>query len=867
VSAALDPLIPTTAASNTLTIARSGTPFVSGYRTALDDSVSLAPAGGRFQATPCLGTRAYFAPAGAFTLAAAAPAGARDLLGGLSAVERLRFADGNVVTFAAGHSAGIAATIVTEMVDGELVTYTTFAPAAPPDDTASQVSWAAITPAAARDYVCEGELAPMFAGPQPPTDPAAVLAFKPFALRRLAASAASPVMPLLPYAGFDVGNAGSNAATAAAFEYRYVAPTRLKQLETLPPATTPGDTVWALTPQGYVARFVDGVLTGITLGSVTGGDSSASLSFGGDTHPLPQELANPFLANQQFIVATCLRSDQQPYYSATATLSGWAFNVSLPDPATVVPGAYQTVLVIKSASGSVKQFAAEPYAWTAYSTFNNAANDTDGQILSNWLTAYLDQAEALYANDTGLTSLATFVELINNPDWNGYIYLHVPITPGALDPSIQFLVAGIDTSQFFAHHVGCALNHTTVGTNPKSPYDASSSYLGLVHYLRPGVDPNSLTGTPPYVPQSVDYDFQVMTLDARFENSALIDFKSSAQLVMTKLFGDAILPTSSDLQVLATDALMIYGAMQMADDVPHYVFATAKGASSTFFPSSAAFERIEIDRALVSVGMTADASGFRTATFQMSGWFGLLPADAFDVLSFAAMSFDQLALDMRFKTGEPSTYALRTGGVTLTQMPSRAAEDDEEITAAKAAANVIYRAKSLAAGFPLQGARLMTVTDDKQTPASLGYRALSTQVSLGSAPSKSPWYALALDLPLGGGGSLSSGTLFTAKLLFAWAPGGTGKVAIGPFFMLQGPGGVNLTLEIEGVLKLGAAGIYLMQNKAGQFVLELASLGITILSQSFPPAGTTNLLLAGVEDPDTKERFLGWFGAYVQASK
>ena len=81
---------------------------------------------------------------------------------------------------------------------------------------------------------------------------------------------------------------------------------------------------------------------------------------------------------------------------------------------------------------------------------------------------------------------------------------------------------------------------------------------------------------------------------------------------------------------------------------------------------------------------------------------------------------------------------MRTAGVTLTQMPSRPAEDGEEITASKAAANVIYRAKSLAAGFPLQGARLMTVTDDKQTPVSLGYRTLSTQVSLGSAPSKAP---------------------------------------------------------------------------------------------------------------------------------
>jgi hypothetical protein len=314
--------------------------------------------------------------------------------------------------------------------------------------------------------------------------------------------------------------------------------------------------------------------------------------------------------------------------------------------------------------------------------------------------------------------------------------------------------------------------------------------------------------------------------------------------------------------------VLIYGSMQTLGatpqnpaGTPHYVFTTAKGAASTFFLASAAFERIEIDRATVAVGDTADALGFRTATFTMSGWFGLLPSASFDVLSYAAIQFDKLTLDMKFQPDHQSLYTLHTDGVTLSQMPSRAATDHEQITAASAAANIIYRPQSLAAGFPLSVTRLMYVTDSSQTPASLGYRDLATRVPLGGA-SGTPWYGLEFDLPLGGGGALSSGALFTAKMLFAWTPGGSGHVAVAPYFMLQGPGGANLTLEIEGVLKLGAAGIFLSQNKAGQFVLELASLGITVLSKSFPPAGTTNLLLAGIAQGD--QRYLGWFGAYVE---
>ena len=65
-TAQLNPLKPTTAAYNTLSIAPAA-PIVTGYRSRLGDKVTLAPtAGAQFQATPCLGARSYFAPAGNF---------------------------------------------------------------------------------------------------------------------------------------------------------------------------------------------------------------------------------------------------------------------------------------------------------------------------------------------------------------------------------------------------------------------------------------------------------------------------------------------------------------------------------------------------------------------------------------------------------------------------------------------------------------------------------------------------------------------------------------------------------------------------------------------------------------------------------
>jgi hypothetical protein len=877
VTAWLNPLIPTqvayptpmptTLSYNTLQLARGGNAFVSGYRSRFSDKVTLAPAGAQFLATPSLTSRTYFAPSGAFTVSSQGPLPSQYICG-LSAVELAGFDSGDTLTFTPAQKASVACTTATNP-DG--TTYTTFAPAKPADDTGTLVSYAQFTTKAQRNYMSQSEQSPMFAGANrtPTTDP---LTLFPTPIRPLLAAAASPLTPFLPLASLDFGpdgqsgNAGMLPAFAAAFERGYVAPTRLQVMQSNPPAFTLPD-AWAVTPQGYIAQFSNGQLTSITLGTIdpkTG--STGSLKFDAGTKPLPQNLRNAFLANQQFIVASCLTPDLQNTFSASAKLSGWTFKVTLPNPQDVVPGAYQTVLLIKSASGSIKSLVAEPHAWTAYATFNSTDTDKTGDMLSSWLVSYLAQAEGLYANGSGLTGLQTFVELINDVDWNGYLFLRVPIDLGALDPSLEFLTAGVDPTQFYAHHVGCALNQTSVAGNA---YAANSSYIGLVHYLRPGANPEDLTGSPPFVPQSVPYDFQLLTLEASFANSVLASFRSSAQLLMSVLFGDTVLSTSPDPRVTATNAILIYGSVQTLDPTPqnpagtpHYVFATAKGASSTFFPSSAAFERIEIDRAGVTVGTAVDSQGFRTATFQMSGWFGLLPAQTFDVLSYAAIQFSQLSLDMKFKTGSTSSFTPHTEAVTLSQMPSRSAIANELITAASAAANIVYRPQSLAAGFPLAVTRLLTVTDTSQTPATLGYRALSTQIPLGASSLSAPWYGLEFDLPLGGGGALSSGALFTAKMLFAWAPGGSGQIAVQPGFMLEGPGGTNLTLEVEGVLKLGAAGIYLSQNSKNQFVLQLASLGITVLSKSFPPAGTTNLMLAGVSQGD--QRFLGWFGAYVE---
>ena len=88
-----------------------------------------------------------------------------------------------------------------------------------------------------------------------------------------------------------------------------------------------------------------------------------------------------------------------------------------------------------------------------------------------------------------------------------------------------------------------------------------------------------------------------------------------------------------------------------------------------------------------------------------------------------------------------------------------------------------------------------------------------------------------------------------------------------PALKIAGPGGVSLSFDLEGVVKFGAADIVLNRTP-DQFVLMFESIAFSVLSFSFPPAGTTNIFLFGdataVKSGDPLKPTLGWFGGYVE---
>ena len=860
----VDPLAPGNTARNRFTLAPSSGSFASAYRTRLAESVRLAhQAGSHFQVAATGGARLYFAPAGAFALSVA-DGDPAPLVGGLSGVEYFELETGDQLVFKPGQPATVA------YDDDEGLSF------APGPDEGARVSWAAVVATVGPDpktWVSESETAPMFASESGAAE-AGPLPFYAVPQRTLPSSVDTKPYPLLPYAALaplPEGGPGADARVIRGLEFGYFSPRRRSVvLELEPPATNPAESkVLALTPQGYVATFESGRLTALTLGQIdTRSGSTGVLEFVSESGELRSELREALFSNQQFIVMSAATEGNSDYRAST-DLSGWVFDLALPAPAEVVPGDYETVLIIKNAAGTVEELARQPEAWTGYGDFNNATLDPTGETLSAWLTTYISQAKALYDDGKGLLGLETFVQITTNAAWNGFVFLRVPVDTGKLDPAIQFLLTGVDRDQFKAHHLGSAVNHAAVESGRYTP---NSAYFGLVHYLRPGTNPDQIDANP-FVPSTADYDFQLLLLDTSFESSAIASFRSVARLVANRLFGDAIASTSPDPETAATNALLVYGSLQTEGRVPRYAFATGQGQTSTFFPISAGFERIEVDRARISLETGTGDATTDLARFDMSGWFALGErGDDFDLLSYAGMGFARLVLTMEFPIGEdasrPARYSLDSSRLTLSGLPERVQAADERIRAATVADAVVYRAGSLVSQLPLAATRLHTGSKGA-TPGDLGFGSLKTSSPTGSASFDGVWYGLELGLPLGSAGALGSGPLLEAKLLLAWDAGGS-ATAYSSFFKLEGPGGANLSVDIQGVIKLGANAVFLSRtpvdgDAGGQYVLQLSSIGLTVLTKTFPPAGTTNVFLAGFEDG--ARRRLGWFGAYAAASQ
>jgi hypothetical protein len=241
----------------------------------------------------------------------------------------------------------------------------------------------------------------------------------------------------------------------------------------------------------------------------------------------------------------------------------WTFRLDVgytADQAT----APKTVLVFKFTTAfSVVDLVANAAYWQGWQTFIGP-DPARVKIVQSQLNDYLCAANP-GGKSYGGALFKDFWEKVTDPSWTGVLAVNCGLDAADLPADLQDLLGGID-GELRAHHFGVTVNRIA-GADSSDWQIEESSVFALVHYQKNYTKPASPS----------DFAFQVLRLNALFENSALAHFDSRIAVTVPKLFGAGVVLTtpSGDPEVPAGyNAVEIEGVYQKHGDTGTVVFDT-----------------------------------------------------------------------------------------------------------------------------------------------------------------------------------------------------------------------------------------------------------------------------------------------------
>ncbi|GAA2399336.1 hypothetical protein GCM10010191_02830 [Actinomadura vinacea] len=487
-------------------------------------------------------------------------------------------------------------------------------------------------------------------------------------------------------------------------------------------------------------------------------------------------------------------------------------------------------------------------------------------VLSSWLRRYFEAAAGRPE-----PYLARFNALARDRAWTGILVLRMRID--ALPVDLAGVVAGVtDPSRFHAHHFGIEISQ--VRNDPGAPaidLAGDSSMFGLVDYADPAFTPPGPGERARPVPprQGVDHDFRLLSLRAVFENTAVQEFESWAQLTVNRLFGMRVAGMGEGGNPFNT--LVLRGHYQHDGSRPVHSLTGTEPATFRF-GAGVPVRKVEITGVRMSTRDPGDPQTGRDVAswFDLSGFLDLKvlrrnDGTPFDVLSFGGdadadlprrgLAFSGLGVRMAFPPLDPArrTFTFEPGEVRFDLATSTPRKD------------------SLFQDFALD-LRGLATGDADAPPESAGYLPVVTGAPL-SGVADGPWYGLAYELDLGTPGELAGDAGLVARLLTAWSTAdddtgdeGAQRVLVG--LGLPGTKGGATLFSLENVLRLSVGQIRLDRAAAGGtppregFLLTLNDIALRFLGLAgIPPSGSTSFFLFG--DQDTAgPGGLGWYALY-----
>ncbi|MFC5740615.1 hemagglutinin protein [Dyella tabacisoli] len=828
-----------------------------GYATKLTPQIGSAPlwsAGFMFCSSPlAIGNRAelrsstvHLAPDGIFTLSVIPPSHANALtttydrlMLGQSGLEYvgLTAQTGMTVLFEAGQPAFAPTAALQGVPPGEQ---------SKPLSALATTAYMNVLPAASGQngltYFAQPRQAPLFIG-----SGNTVMAYQEVPAATLPAypsgsGNAPATFPVGLYSGVDV----SLIAAARALELSALAPAR-RQSMALPsqnsaPAAVPATDLLALTPQGLVVTIASDLskLSGVVIANMPA-SSIPTIAFNRVDPPFQAALQ----ANQLFFVAsnvTTLLDSAGIAAPFAADIEGWHFKLAPTDWRTD-PTDHPTLMLFKYGNRSLEDLVADTACWG----WQPVATNANGKILPTQLNLAAIFAAAKARKDIEGDPYGLFYrETVANPMWNGVLFFNVPVDFTQMPEPLQFLAAGIDTTRFYAHHIGFSVTPFNPTTTPVSL--GQTAAFGLIDYQ----DPVDL------VPEATHpFAFKTLALRARFANAQVADFSAQAELAVNRLFGAQAVKQDPS----RGNNLILDGSYQNVGGLPAYAFALR--GENLYNTLNSALTSVEVLGVRLQ-SQSAATSVTVTTRFVLAGNLRFYAPPGFDALGYGPapgtpatdgyLRFANFAVSMSFARATPTTqlFVANETGMSF-DLP-----------------NSVSRGDALVANFPVTVSAMVASPDlalpgkppEGQSPEDMGFT--SIYAPMPQAILTPPWYGLALNLDLGTLGALSGSVGMQAQLLIAWCVGRPNDDL--PMYLgLRLPSSPVLggSLPLQGVLRLGFRSFQFntyLQNGHRAYMLRMRRFALSILGWHFPPGNLDVMLFGGPDGRSTGQ--LGWMAAY-----
>ncbi|HEY0383933.1 MAG TPA: hypothetical protein VGC72_17200 [Candidatus Elarobacter sp.] len=484
-----------------------------------------------------------------------------------------------------------------------------------------------------------------------------------------------------------------------------------------------------------------------------------------------------------------------------------------------------TILILKFCAGALQDLAGDTSLWTLPGYFND-----DAATAQSDLGALI--AAQLAVGDP------PFVEAATSAAWNGVLYLNCNVPTAEFPPALRGLAAGIDGPNLTASYFGIAgaplmLADWGALIVQNAPLFARIDYSNEVDLV--------YSGSP--------FDFRVLELHVRFENSHVVAFASQVELLIGEFFGERSTITNGD----RGDNIIFIGTWQQHDGSDTYSFAYS-GQNTFAMDTSAVLETVELTSASFVTLAQADDFDPIVSRFTISGTLSfriVSYADSsgnvadYDVFSYDRLDFGNVVVTMTYDPSQNPPlrkFVFDPAGTTF-------------------AGSSIARPGSLCDRLPSQPKAIVQsggTAGGASTPATLGYMTLITP--LGGDGIGDTWYGLELDVQLGSAGGLGSIVPMTGSLMLAWSPVDDSSLDVQVGLRLPGAGSAQQYVTILGPLRLNVATVALKQNAEGSWLLRAIDVTLQLFSAKFPPNGQIKLEI--VTDPNPSGHALGWYGAY-----